>query len=170
MSLFDNTKIPGWALFFAGILMIISALIGFYDVYFGFGNSVRSGSITNKLDIVSRMVLTVAICTIINAFFSLIGQVLIEVQDYGALGMDVVYIILGIILAWIANKIGDGKVDTIDKIMWIILVVVFLVLFVVSLLAILPIGLTSIEAVLMAIIYVFLLVFMFDDEVKNKML
>ena len=60
--------------------------------------------------------------------------------------------------------------DTIDKIMWIILVVVFLVLFVVSLLAILPIGLTSIEAVLMAIIYVFLLVFMFDDEVKNKML
>lgn len=196
MSLFDNTKIPGWALFFAGLLMIISALIGFYDafaehdgagditgyiivavgsllaglVYFGFGNSVRSGSITNKLDIVSRMVLTVAICTIINAFFSLIGQVLIEVQDYGALGMDVVYIILGIVLAWIANKIGDGKVDTIDKIMWIILVVVFLVLFVVSLLAILPIGLTSIEAVLMAIIYVFLLVFMFDDEVKNKML
>ena len=33
MSLFDNTKIPGWALFFAGILMIISALIGFYDAF-----------------------------------------------------------------------------------------------------------------------------------------
>ena len=141
LRFFTEARMYGWALFFAGILMIISALIGFYDafaehdgagditgyiiiavgsllaglVYFGFGNSVRSGSITNKLDIVSRMVLTVAICTIINAFFSLIGQVLIEVQDYGALGMDVVYIILGIILAWIANKIGDGKGDALFR-------------------------------------------------------
>ncbi len=195
MSFFDNTKIAGWALFFAGLLMIVSALVGFYDafaehegagdqigylviaigaligglIYFGFGNSVRTGAISEKIEIVARLVLTVGTCTIVAAFFGIIGQVLIEVGDLGAIGMQILSFIFGLILLWIGKTINDGKTTTFDKILWIVLVVVFVILFLVNLFGIVPIGLSSISAILMAIIYLFLLVFMFDDDVKKKM-
>ncbi len=195
MSFFDNTKIAGWALFFAGLLMIVSALVGFYDafaehegagdqigylviaigaligglIYFGFGNSVRTGAISEKIEIVARLVLTVGTCTIVAAFFGIIGQVLIEVGDLGAIGMQILSFIFGLILLWIGKTINDGKTTTFDKILWIVLVVVFIILFLVNLFGIVPIGLSSISAILMAIIYLFLLVFMFDDDVKKKM-
>lgn len=194
MSFFDNTKIAGWAMFFAGILMIVSAIIGFYTafadhegagdqvgylvlavgaliaglIYFGFGNGVRSGAISAKIEIVARLVITVAICTIVANFFGVIGYVLIDVSDLGAIGGSVLMIILGLILAWIGSKINDSKVTTFDKILWIILVVVFLLLFIVNLLNI-SLDIEGIKAVLMAIIYLFLLVFMFDSDVKKKM-
>lgn len=195
MSFFDNTKIAGWALFFAGLLMIVSALVGFYDafaehegagdqigylviaigaligglIYFGFGNSVRTGAISEKIEIVARLVLTVGTCTIVAAFFGIIGQVLIEVGDLGAIGMQILSFIFGLILLWIGKTINDGKTTTFDKILWIVLVVVFIILFLVNLFGIVPIGLSSISAILMAIIYLFLLVFMFDNDVKKKM-
>ena len=193
MSFFDNTKIAGWGLFFIGILMIISAILMIWDgattegddrlanvvvgigallaafVYFGFGNSVRTGAISEKIEIVARLVLTVGTCTIVAAFFGIIGQVLIEVGDLGAIGMQILSFIFGLILLWIGKTINDGKTTTFDKILWIVLVVVFIILFLVNLFGIVPIGLSSISAILMAIIYLFLLVFMFDDDVKKKM-
>lgn len=195
MSFFDNTKIAGWALFFAGLLMIISAIVGFYDafadhegagdqigyliiafgallgglVYFGFGNKVRTGAISEKIEVVARLVVTVAVCTVITSFFGIIGQALIDVGDLGAFGRYILWFIFGLIIAWIGKKINDGKTTTFDKIIWIILVVVFVILFLVNLVGIVPIGLTSISAILSAIIYLFMLVFMFDGDVKKKM-
>lgn len=195
MSFFDNTKIAGWALFFAGLLMIISAIIGFYSaivdhdgagdqigyliialgalisglIYFGFGNSVRNGSISQKIDVVARLVITVASCTVVASFFGIIGQVLIDVGDLGAIGRYILWFIFGLVIAWIGKKINDGKTTTFDKIIWIILVVVFVILFLVNLLGIVPIGISSISAILSAIIYLFMLVFMFDNDVKKQM-
>ena len=193
MSFFDNTKIAGWGLFICAILTIISAIISIYNgavkegddrlalvvagigallagfIYFGFGNSVRTGAISEKIEIVARLVLTVGTCTIVAAFFGIIGQVLIEVGDLGAIGMQILSFIFGLILLWIGKTINDGKTTTFDKILWIVLVVVFIILFLVNLFGIVPIGLSSISAILMAIIYLFLLVFMFDDDVKKKM-
>ena len=94
MSFFDNTKIAGWGLFFIGILMIISAIISIYNgavkegddrlalvvagigsllaafVYFGFGNKVRKGEISEKIAVLAQFVKTVGLATIISAFFA----------------------------------------------------------------------------------------------------
>ena len=85
MSFFDNTKIAGWGLFLCAILMIISAIISIYNgavkegddrlalvvagigallaafIYFGFGNSVRKGEISKKIDVLAQFVKTVGV-------------------------------------------------------------------------------------------------------------
>ena len=191
MSFFDNTKIAGWGLFLCAILMIISAIISIYNgavkegddrlalvvagigallaafIYFGFGNSVRKGEISKKIDVLAQFVKTVGVATIVASLFGAIaGTWGVSISTWSNVGM----IILGIIVCWIAGKINDGKTTNFDRILWIILVVVFLVFFFLRLTGAFGGAWYDIlSSVLMAIVYLYMLIFMFDGDVRKKM-
>ena len=191
MSFFDNTKIAGWGLFLCAILMIISAIISIYNgavkegddrlalvvagigallaafIYFGFGNSVRKGEISKKIDVLAQFVKTVGVATIVASLFGAIaGTWGVSISTWSNVGM----IILGIIICWIAGKINDGKTTNFDRILWIILVVVFLVFFLLRLSGAFGGAWYDIlSSILMAIVYLYMLIFMFDGDVRKKM-
>ena len=184
MSFFDNTKIVGWAFTIIGILMIVSALLQIVDavgmeggigenigyliaaigaiiaavIYFKFGNSVRVGAISNKIDILATFVKVVGATTAVGGIISSIG-----------FWDSIVAIILGLIIIWIGGKIDDGKTTGFDKILWIVLLLIFLVLFITSLLAIGGGFMQIISSICSVIVYLFMAVFLFDGDVKKKM-
>ena len=193
MSFFDNTKIAGLGLFIIGILMIIGAILDIVNgataeggigeniafviagigsllgalIYFGFGNKVRKGEISEKIEVLGRFVITVGVAAIVINLFGAIGGMIGEAISAWSC---VIGLIIGIIIAWIGSKINDGKTTNFDKILWIILVVVFLIEFILSLAGALDGGLINIlVSILMAIIYLYMLAFMFDGDVRKKM-
>ena len=188
MSFFDNTKIAGWGLFIVGILAIISAIISIYDgvtkegddrialavvgigallaafIYFGFGNKVRKGVISDKIDVLAEFVKTYGIATIVASFFGAIAGIWgVSVSTWSY----VLMIIIGIIVLWI----DDGKATNFDKILWIILLVVFVILFIAKLVAAVGGGdvLSIVSNVIFAIIYLYMVAFLFDGDVRKKM-
>ena len=191
MSFFDNTKIAGWGLFFIGILMIISAIVSIYNgavkegddrlalvvagigsllaafVYFGFGNKVRKGEISEKIAVLAQFVKTVGLATIISAFFAAIAGIWgVSISTW----TNVLILIIGIIIVWIGGKIDDGKATNFDKILWILLVVIFLIEFILNLAGAFGGEWYSIlTCILMAIVYLYMLAFMFDGDVRKKM-
>ncbi len=200
MSFLDNTKTAGTALWIVGILMIISALVsivcGFVDedmkdhsigyaiagigslicafVYFGFGKGVRNGSISDKFDIVTKFVYIVGLVTIISGIFAAISAV--GFDDKGAvIGGGIIFVIFGLIIMWIHGKITDASITTFDRVMWIILTVIFVLLFILSIVSIFSISESGLELIVNVIsaicdfvIYLFMLAFMLNSDVKAK--
>ena len=192
MSFFDNTKIAGWAFFVIGILMIVAAIMDIWNgagstesltdnagyvvagigsliaaiVYFLFGNKVRNGTISAKIDVLGNYVRVVGVTTAIINLFALIGY---SVVGETAIATYVVWLILGIIIAWIGGKVNDGKTTNFDKILWIILLIVFVVLLIGSLLGIGGDIVNIVKAICYAIVYLFMIIFMFDADVRKKM-
>lgn len=198
MSFLDNQKIVGTAFFVIGILMVIAALLQLVDgftldggigehagniiaaigaiiaavLYFLFGNKVRTGSISGKLNILGSYVSIVGVTSVIIGIFGAIGAIMSSLSFWD----NVIVIILGLIIMFIASKIGDGKTTTADKIIWIILVIVFFLLLLGTLASLFGLsgdGLTLIlnivVAICYAIVYLFMLCYMFDGEVKKGM-
>ena len=157
MSFLDNTKTAGTALWIVGILMIISALLtiicGVVDdemndhvigwvilgigslicalVYFAFGKSVKSGEVSDKFDIVTKFVYVVGYTTIIGGVFAaLCGFGFDDIGGYLVSG--IISIVLGFVILWIHKKITDGNISTFDRIMWILLLVIFVICFISS--------------------------------------
>ena len=196
MSFFDNTKIVGWMLFVIGILSLIDAIIqivngatsdgGIVDnigyviaglgaligalILFGFGNKVRVGAVSSKLAIVAGFVKTIGAMTVVSGIFGIIGGIIVASSNWGVLGGGVICLILGLIILFFGGKIDDGKNTGFDKILWVILVVIFAILMVSNLFAIGGGVLDIISAVCGFIMYLFILVFMFDKEIKKAML
>ena len=192
MSFFEHTKIAGWAFFIIGILMIVAAIMDIWNgagstesltdnagyvvagigsliaaiVYFLFGNKVRNGTISAKIDVLGNYVRVVGVTTAIINLFALIGY---SVVGETAIATYVVWLILGIIIAWIGGKVNDGKTTNFDKILWIILLIVFVVLFIGSLLGIGGDIVNIVKAICYAIVYLFMIIFMFDADVRKKM-
>lgn len=199
MSFVDNQKLVGTAFTVIGILFIIAALVqlvGAFSeegwtnklgaviaaigailaaiLYFKYGNSVRKEELTGKLNILGSYVLVVGVTTVIVNIFAAIGGIIGEISFWDSLIM----VILGIIVIWAGKKITDGKETTIDKILWIILTIVFLVLFVLNFVGIfgsfgsgeaLTIVISFITSVCYAVVFLFMLLYMFDGEVKKGM-
>lgn len=197
MSFLDNTKTAGTALWIVGILMIISALLtiicGVVDdemndhvigwvilgigslicalVYFGFGKSVKSGEVSDKFDIVTKLVYVVGYTTIIGGVFAaLCGFGFDDIRGYLVSG--IIKIVLGFVLLWIYKKITDGNVTTFDRIMWILLLVIFVICFISSFFGIggsgLALAVNIIVAICDIVIYLFMIAFMLDNSVKAK--
>ncbi len=201
MSFIDNQKTVGLAFTIIGVLMIIAALLSVVDavtmdgelgdhvgyfiaaigsiiaavLYFMYGNKVRTGVLSGKLNILGNYVNIVGVTTVIIGIFAAIGGIMSDISFWDS----VVSIILGLIVIWAAKKILDGKETTIDKILWIILTVIFLILFIVMFLGIFGVILNGGEAIHLiinvlqcvcyAVIYLFMLCYMFDGEVKKGM-
>ncbi len=199
MSFLDNTKTAGTALWIVGILMILSALVTIVFavtddvmndnmvgwiilgigalicalVYFGFGKSVRSGEVSDKFDIVTKFVYVVGYTTIITGIFRAISGVFFD-DIGGYLVSGIIGVILGLIILFVQKKITDGSVGTFDKIMWIILLVIFVILLINSFLGLLGNGeglqliISIVIAICNVVIYLFMVAFMLDNSVKAK--
>ena len=197
MSFLDNTKTVGTALWIVGILMIISALLtiicGVVDdemndhvigwvilgigslicalVYFAFGKSVKSGEVSDKFDIVTKFVYVVGYTTIIGGVFAaLCGFGFDDIGGYLVSG--IISIVLGFVILWIHKKITDGNISTFDRIMWILLLVIFVICFISSFFGIggsgLALAVNIIVAICDIVIYLFMIAFMLDNSVKAK--
>ena len=197
MSFLDNTKTAGTALWIVGILMIISALLtiicGAVDdemndhvigwvilgigslicalVYFAFGKSVKSGEVSDKFDIVTKFVYVVGYTTIIGGVFAaLCGFGFDDIGGYLVSG--IISIVLGFVILWIHKKITDGNISTFDRIMWILLLVIFVICFISSFFGIggsgLALAVNIIVAICDIVIYLFMIAFMLDNSVKAK--
>ncbi|WP_400224867.1 hypothetical protein [Methanomethylophilus alvi] len=197
MSFLDNTKTAGTALWIVGILMIISALLtiicGVVDdemndhvigwvilgigslicalVYFAFGKSVKSGEVSDKFDIVTKFVEVVGYTTIIGGVFAaLCGFGFDDIGGYLVSG--IISIVLGFVILWIHKKITDGNISTFDRIMWILLLVIFVICFISSFFGIggsgLALAVNIIVAICDIVIYLFMIAFMLDNSVKAK--
>lgn len=197
MSFLDNTKTAGTALWIVGILMIISALLtiicGVVDdemndhvigwvilgigslicalVYFAFGKSVKSGEVSDKFDIVTKFVYVVGYTTIIGGVFAaLCGFGFDDIGGYLVSG--IISIVLGFVILWIHKKITDGNISTFDRIMWILLLVIFVICFISSFFGIggsgLALAVNIIVAICVIVIYLFMIAFMLDNSVKAK--
>ncbi len=197
MSFLDNTKTAGTALWIVGILMIISALLtiicGVVDdemndhvigwvilgigslicalVYFAFGKSVKSGEVSDKFDIVTKFVYVVGYTTIIGGVFAaLCGFGFDDIGGYLVSG--IISIVRGFVILWIHKKITDGNISTFDRIMWILLLVIFVICFISSFFGIggsgLALAVNIIVAICDIVIYLFMIAFMLDNSVKAK--
>ena len=197
MSFLENTKTAGTALRIVGILMIISALLtiicGVVDdemndhvigwvilgigslicalVYFAFGKSVKSGEVSDKFDIVTKFVYVVGYTTIIGGVFAaLCGFGFDDIGGYLVSG--IISIVLGFVILWIHKKITDGNISTFDRIMWILLLVIFVICFISSFFGIggsgLALAVNIIVAICDIVIYLFMIAFMLDNSVKAK--
>jgi hypothetical protein len=148
MSFFDDNKTLGTALivigaiqFILGIVALVGAVSGGIDgptavaaigpiivaiLYFAFGWKIRNSEITNKLDILATYVKLAGLGVIINAVFSIwntyddaggqIGTTLVSLA---------IALIIGLIIIGISTRINDGKKDNLDRVIWIILLILF---------------------------------------------
>lgn len=201
MSFFDNPKNFGIAAIIIGAVSLISGLVAIVNgaladsiatgsivaavgtlifgiLILGVGIPVYKGEESNKLNILGLFVRVIGIATIVTYLFSGAGQIIDESLATGV-GWIIIGIIFGLILIWAAGKIVDGSADTMDKIIWILLLVAFAILTIVSLVgiftpfltdgAILDQALLAILSLFEFILYAFLLVAVLSDDVKRAM-
>ena len=137
-------------------------------LYFTYGQKVRSRAIDRKIDILANYVKIVGITTIIGGLFSAVA-VIVEGGDLGsALVGAIIAIVLGLIILFIASKINDGKQTTGDKLIWIILLVVFVICLLWAILEIIAI-ITIISGICDLIIFSFMILLLIDEDVKKEM-
>lgn len=145
----------------------------------GVGSSTRKGEISQKIDILSKYVYVVGAGVLVKGIFTGAGKI-IAGNGILAAALGVVFsIIVAFIIMWVAKKITDGQVSTMDRIIWIILAVVF-VLCILGALASIVGSLLAIAAsvsfitllissICNLVIFVFLTIAILDGEVKKAM-
>ncbi len=193
MSFFDDTKNVGLMMFIIAILGLIQAVLQIvngatYDgetvkkvgyviigigallgaiIFFKFGNSVRTGSISGKLDVVAGFVQTVGYMTIVSSIFAIIGGAFVAVELAAG---GVILLIIGAIVLYLGKKINDGKNTGADSVLWIILVIVFFIMMLASLAGLFGNIFDIIDGICSFVMYLCILLFMFDKEIKSAML
>ena len=80
----------------------------------------------------------------------------------------IVGILIGLLIVFISTKINDGKETVGDSIIWIILLIAFIILLIVSILEFFTLILI-IDGIAHLFIALFMIAFLFDPEVKKKM-
>lgn len=192
MSFFDDSKTLGWTLFLLGIVLVLSGIITMADgfggaagdiigyiivgiggvlaglIYFGFGNKLRNGSSDDKMSLLTQFVTAVGTAIVVAGFFNIIGDALIEFAAT-TLVVDIIWFLLGFVVLWAASKMGKGGDASLNKLLWIILLVIFVIEIILQILAILDLNLGSIAALLYLIVYLFMLVYLLDGNVKKQM-
>jgi len=153
-----------------GIAVAVGAIgsIIFGCMQFGYGKIVRNNP-PAKIDILAMFVKLVGVGTIVLGIFNAI-EVIIDNFDNVGTGLvgAIISIVIGLIIIWIGTKINDGKQTIGDKIIWIILLVVFVLSLIAAVLEILTI-VGIITGICDLIIYVFMIILLFDAEVKKEM-
>ena len=143
-------------------------------LYFFFAVKVYNGTISQKINILASYVRIVGVITIIAGIFDAIAVFVAGGGLGGALVTAIITIIIGLIIMFIAGKIVDGKQTVGDKIIWIILLVVFVLKLIVEALGIFgsfnPLSISGIvSGIAGVIIALFMIAFLFDPEVKSEM-
>ena len=202
MSFLDDNKTAGIAFIILGVLQLIAALATLVGavtakdgvvisavvaclgpiimavLYFRFGVSIKNGSISKKIDILAYFVRLAGLSQIILSVFSFWHNWELE-GGIAAVGGLIISIIIGLIILFIAGRINDGKQDTGDKIIWIILVVLFVIAVIGNLISLVGVfaldvslfdkAISFITVVVNLIINLFMLVLLFNSDVKREM-
>ena len=203
MSFFKETRTAGIALIILGVINLIGALAALVGVvsakdgivasavvacigpiimavlYFRFGVSVKNGGIPEKIDILAYFVRLAGLSQIIIAVFNL-WNAWETSGAAAALGGLVISIIIGLIILFIAGRINDRKQDTGDKIIWVILVVLFALSALANIFAVIGVLVSGVSfdlsildnlvlPIVSFIINVFMLLLLFDSDVKREM-
>ena len=163
----DDMKegIDNWAIYcvLGGIGSLICAVL-----YTMFAMKVYNGVYSEKIVILERYVmivgLTIALGGIFNAVASIAGG-----QDVGvAIVSAILSILIGLIIMFIATKINDGKQTVGDSIIWILLLIAFIIVLILSIFMLFSLA-TIIDGIAHIIIALFMIAFLFDADVKKKM-
>ena len=169
--------VDGGDIVIANIIMAIGTLVGGF-LYLAFAQRVRGnsgnnafsdklglsgGAITDKFDIIVEFVHVFAFATIVSGIFEIIAGIF----DFGIIGTGIIDVIVGLIVLFLYKKITDGKDSVVDKIVWIILLILFLLTIIGGVIALfgiitIPIG------ICMMIIGVFMFMGLLDSDVKAK--
>lgn len=189
MSFLSDNKNFGLAMMVAGILMAIIAVVNIvlhftlgvaitavgsiiYGLMIvGVGSSTRKGEISQKLDILGKYVFVVGAGLIVTSLFAAIG-VAVELGLVGVVAgiiTVIISLIIGLIIIWISKKMTDGQVSTIDRVIWIILVIMFIISILGAIMQMLGGILAFLLGVCNLVIFLFLLSAFFDPEVKKAM-
>ena len=163
----DDMKegIDNWTIYcvLGGIGSLICAVL-----YTMFAMKVYNGVYSEKIVILERYVmivgLTIALGGVFNAIASIAGG-----EDVGvALVAAVISVAIGLLIMFIATKINDGKQTVGDSIIWILLLIAFIIVMILSILMLFSLS-TIIDGIAHLIIALFMIAFLFDPEVKKKM-
>ena len=163
----DDMKegIDNWTIYcvLGGIGSLICAVL-----YTMFAMKVYNGVYSEKIVILERYVmivgLTIALGGIFNAVASIAGG-----QDVGvAIVSAILSILIGLIIMFIATKINDGKQTVGDSIIWILLLIAFIIVLILSIFMLFSLA-TIIDGIAHIIIALFMIAFLFDSDVKAKM-
>ena len=190
MSFFDQPKNAGLAMIIVAIVEVIAAIINVVAaataddgvdytgivvaigliitavIYVKYGSKVRSGAISAKIDILASFVNVVGVISIISGVFYIIGG---AVGNHSYIGSGVIGIILGLIICYCGKKINDGKETTLDKILWIILLVIFVIEILANIVMLVGFPIGTLMGICGIIIYVFMTLLLLDGEVKKAM-
>ena len=190
MSFFDQPKNAGLAMIVVAIVEVIAAIINIVAaataddgidfsgiivaigliitavIYFKYGSQVRSGAISAKIDILASFVYVVGVISIVNGVFQIIAGV---AGGAGLIGNGVINIIIGLIICFCGKKINDGKETTLDKIIWIILLVVFIIEILANIVMLIGFPIGTLMGICGIIIYVFMTLLLLDGDVKKAM-
>ena len=190
MSFFDQPKNAGLAMIVVAIVEVIAAIINIVAaataddgidfsgiivaigliitavIYFKYGSQVRSGAISAKIDILASFVNVVGVISIVNGVFQIIAGV---AGGAGLIGNGVSNIIIGLIICFCGKKINDGKETTLDKIIWIILLVVFIIEILANIVMLIGFPIGTLMGICGIIIYVFMTLLLLDGDVKKAM-
>lgn len=199
MSFLSNPRMAGTALEIIGILEIIGGIFSIADgfvkdevntnfaIVIGIGAivcgcilaffalKVRKGIISAKIDILAIFVRVVGITTILSGIFFIIAEVILNPEDLTAQIIGgVISIVIGLIIVFISSKINDGKQTTGDKIIWVLLLIFFILDIISSVLmvigAINPLSLSQIvTGICYALAYLFMIILLFDSDVRKEM-
>lgn len=187
MSFLDNPNNAGTAVTVIGIVQIILGIVlialGFIDdetdilvgavggignilvgfLYFGFGKSIRGGEISDKWDIACRFVLLTAIVSFVNGIFGYDGELSHWISSV------VIGIIVAAVIYWVYTRMTAGGDNVINKILWILIVVVLVISLLVNIGELLAFPVGTVLGICGIIIDLFLLVTFFDADVKARM-
>ena len=190
MSFFDQPKNAGLAMIVVAIVEVIAAIINIVAaataddgidfsgiivaigliitavIYFKYGSQVRSGAISAKIDILASFVNVVGVISIVNGVFQIIAGV---AGGAGLIGNGVINIIIGLIICFCGKKINDGKETTLDKILGIILLVIFVIELLANIVVLVGFPIGTLMGICGIIIYVFMTLLLLDGEVKKAM-
>lgn len=187
MSFFDNSKNAGLALMVLAVLELAGAAVAIanavhpkFDVnlllvaigslicavlYLLFARRVREGM--SKIDILANFIIVAGICMVVAGVFSAVISV----------SAGVVNAIIGVIIVLIGKRINDNSTDTFDKIIWIVLVLLFLLSVLGGFIALfgmfsgepLTMIVNILSTVSIFVVAVFMLLLLFDPEVRKQM-
>ena len=163
----DETKgdVDNWMIYcvIGGIGSLVCAAL-----YTMFAMKVFNGTLSDKIVILASYVrivgVTIALGGIFDAVANIAGGLDVGASIIGA----IMSIIIGLLIFFIGTKIDDGKETIGDSIIWIILLIAFIILLIISILEIFTL-VGIIDGIAHIIIALFMIAFLFDADVKKKM-
>lgn len=183
MSFFDDNKVAGLAVVVLGVLYILGAIVAAYYgataeggantgiivaavgslicgfIVLKFGMDMRNGVFSDKTELLGKFVFMVGIITIIGGIFSVLFSV----------GTAILSIILGIIIVLCGMKIQNAAGGTVEKILWIILMIISILVLITGIMSLTASVSAIISGLCSIILGIFLILLLLDESVKKQM-